>query len=106
MTSLVQSVIEAEAGMQEALVDLERMKRALDTEMVRSTCHRNERDTVKAEMAVHLEEHRLLRASFHALEAKWILLLMMGILLHPMKLSKLFLFLLICRPFLIGTGIR
>ncbi|KAK0605579.1 hypothetical protein LWI29_028328 [Acer saccharum] len=46
------------------------MQRAYDTETIISTRHKAERDTVKVEMAVLLDENRFLRGSVKILESQ------------------------------------
>ena len=70
VTSLVQAASESEFGRQAALVELERMMRAYDTEAIKSTRHRAERETVKAEKAVLLDENRFLWGSMSILESR------------------------------------
>ena len=69
VTSLVQAAFESESGRQAALVELDRMKRAYDTETIKSTCRWAERETIKAEMDVLLDENRSLRGSMSILES-------------------------------------
>ena len=52
------------------LVDIKLIKRTLDTEMIRSTRHCAERDSVKVEMAVLLDENHFLQGSPRVLEVK------------------------------------
>ena len=60
VTTLVQATTESESERQAALVELERMQRAYDTETIISTWRKVERDFVKAKMAVLLDENRFL----------------------------------------------
>ena len=70
VTTLVQAATEFESGRQATLVELERMQRAYDTETIISTRCKAERDSVKAEMAVLLDENRFLRGSVKVLESR------------------------------------
>ena len=70
VTSLVQDASESEAGRKAALVELKRVTHAYDMETIRSTHHRDERETVKAERAILLDENRSLRGSMSVLESR------------------------------------
>ena len=70
VSSLVQEASKSDAGRKAALMELKRVTHAYDMEVVRSTRHRNDRETVKAEMATLLDNHRTLRASMSALESR------------------------------------
>ena len=70
VSSLVQDASESEAGRKAALMELKRVTQAYDMEVIRSTHRRYERETIKAEMNVLLDDHRSLRASLSVLESR------------------------------------
>ena len=70
VSSLVHEASESDVGKKAALVELKRVTRAYDTEVDRSNRRRNDRDTIKAEMTVLLDNHKALRASMSALESR------------------------------------
>ena len=82
VASLVQAAVESESRRQDAMVELERIQRAYDTETIISTRRKAERESVKAEMAVLLDENRFLRGSVKILESR------MDISLPPTRLPR------------------
>ena len=70
VASLVKTAAESESRRQDALVELERMQHAYDTESIISTLRKAERESVKAEKAVLLDENRFLRGSVKVLESR------------------------------------
>ena len=69
VASLVQAAAESKSRRQDAMVELERMQRTYDTETLISTRRKAEREYVKAEKVVLLDENRFMRGSVKILES-------------------------------------
>ncbi|KAK0606016.1 hypothetical protein LWI29_033178 [Acer saccharum] len=68
--SLVQAASESESRRQAVVVEFERMTHAYNTETIISTHRKAERESVKAEKAVLLDENQFLRGTVKILESR------------------------------------
>ena len=70
MAPLLQEAKESEKARQKGLVVIKRLERCLDKETVKSLHHREERERLKVEKKLLLDENQLLRDAIADLEAQ------------------------------------